>query len=150
MRRVVAVAVLLFTLVGATAACSPLRSSGAGSGQPVEEPVVEEAPPVPKGPHLPAGFQDAGTGLAIKWIEKGDARWDCSYYDSCVVLELYAYENCPRMVFVSANIKDGNTVISSTNGSLASLRVGEHGIVTLGQIGTGAGYRYELTDVSCM
>jgi hypothetical protein len=66
------------------------------------------------------------------------------------MLKVYAYDDCPSMVYVSANILDSSgTVIDSTNDSLSSLSAGQTGLLRLGSTASGTGHKTQLTDLKC-
>jgi len=97
-------------------------------------------------PDMPAGFTDGGTGLGYQFVHDGV---DCSYYDHCVNVELYAYSDCPTSVYVEANVMtEDSTVIGYTNDTLSSLSTGQKGRMILGSMEDGAA-RFQLTKISC-
>lgn len=97
-------------------------------------------------PDLPAGFKDAGNGVAYRFANEGNT---CSYR-SCVFVELYAYYDCPSSVYVEGNTIDTatNTVYGMTNDTLSSLASGQRGIVELTILEDRAN-GVQLTDISC-
>ena len=82
-------------------------------------------------PDLPAGFQDAGSGIALKWLSRGDDGFEggCEYsFGSCFKAKVYAYDACPSGVYVGVNGLDSSgTVVASSNDTLYALGEGEMG-----------------------
>jgi len=134
-----------FAVVLLLAGCSSSTGGASGLSAAERQQMLNEA----AAPSLPDGFTDAGTGAAVKWLDKDDPRWDCGYLDSCVNVEVYAYEPCLRGVYIEANILNGDTVVDWTNGTLSALDAGQTGIIKLGKVGTTGGSTYKMTQVSC-
>lgn len=100
-------------------------------------------------PPIPKGYRSALNGLAFKWVDKGSKDFDCSYYDTCVVLRVYAYNSCPSLVYVSANALDANgTVVDYSNDTVPGLLKGKKALMTLGSLDSRV-VSFELTDLSC-
>jgi len=97
-------------------------------------------------PDIPAGFKDAGTGIAYRNATEGN---ECSYR-RCVFYELFAYEDCPTSVYVEANTvdKESQVVYGFTNDTLGSLLAGQRAIVELTILEDQAN-AVRLTKVSC-
>lgn len=103
----------------------------------------------PEAPDIPAGFKDQGNGLATTWLDHDDPAFDCSYYDQYSILRVYAYGNCPSMVYVAANILDSSKrVVGFTNDTLPSLREGQEALMTLGIMETN-GTSVQVSEVNC-
>lgn len=135
-----------------------------GEGETVASPVAVETPsptptrkiliPATPGPDegpppIPKGYKSALNGLAFKWVEEGSNDFDCSYYDTCVVLRVYAYNNCPSLVYVSANALDANgTVVDYSNDTVPGLLKGKKALMTLGSLDSRV-VSFELTDLAC-
>jgi len=127
------------------AGCSSSAGGSSGLSAAERQQLLDEA----AAPSLPKGFMDASTGVAVKWLEKDDPRWDCGYFDSCVNVEVYAYEPCLRGVYIEANILNGDTVVDWTNGTLSALDTGQKGIIKLGKVGSAGGGTYKMTKIQC-
>lgn len=96
--------------------------------------------------NFPDGFKDVGNGVAYRFANEGR---ECSY-SSCVFVELYAYQNCPSMVYVQAKTvdRDTNTVYGMTNDTLGGLSRGQSGVVEL-PILESAANGVQLTEINC-
>lgn len=82
-------------------------------------------------PDLPVGFQDAGSGIALKWLNRGDDGFEggCEYsFGSCFKAKVYAYDACPSGVYVGVNgLDSAGTVVASSNDTLYALDEGQTG-----------------------
>lgn len=91
----------------------------------------DETALVETSPDLPAGFQDAGSGIALKWLSRGDDGFEggCEYsFGACFKAKVYAYDACPSGVYVGVNGLDSTgTVVASSNDTLYALAEGETG-----------------------
>jgi hypothetical protein len=99
---------------------------------------------------LPAGFTDAGVGVALRWLDPAADDWrDCTFSGYCYWLEVYAYEDCPSSVYVEANLLNAEgRVVGWTNDSLGVLSNGQYGYIEL-RDSTDDGEQIEITDVTC-
>ncbi|WP_431220135.1 hypothetical protein [Leifsonia xyli] len=114
-----------------------------GASEPYVPPTPERAYP------LEVGYHDAGNGLEWQFGVLSDSPDGCSYYKSCVIVKLKAFEDCPGGVYVEGQVMDASgTVIGMTNDTLPSLMAGQDGRVTLGYMGTGP-QKTRVTDVVC-
>lgn len=125
-----------------SAPAAPVPSSAAPSTQP--------APPVSTGPNIPDGYTDAGNGVAYRWAEHGTELVDCSYYDSCVGVIVYAYDGCPSGGYIEANALDANgTIVTFANDLIPTMYPGNEYFSLLGTIGYGSALSYRLTTIDC-
>ncbi|GAA2056628.1 hypothetical protein [Leifsonia soli] len=114
-----------------------------GASEPYVPPTPERAYP------LEVGYHDAGNGLEWQFGVLSDSPDGCSYYKSCVIVKLKAFEDCPSGVYVEGQVMDASgTVVGMTNDTLPSLMAGQDGRVTLGYMGQGA-QKTRVTDVVC-
>ena len=138
---------------GAAAAlmCAALLLAGC-SGGPGSRTTADRAPVAkytPVAPDIPSGFKDAGNGVAFAFLDHDDPAFDCSYYNSCSMLRVYAYDSCPSMVYVAANILDSSKrVVGFTNDTLPSLAKGQEALMTLG-IMEKNGTSVQLSELKC-
>jgi hypothetical protein len=140
MTRPLAAAALLIVLVASLTGCS-LRSSNTSYDGGSDSDTSYEAPPAPD---IPAGYSDAGNGIATKFV---DGR-PCSY-GVCSWVEVYAYADCPNSVYIEANIFNADeVVIDYTNGTLAQLLTGQTGLIELNTLTDGAA-QVKLTEIDC-
>ena len=134
---------------GLAAVAILLLAGCVSTGSPQSTPPPSSPNPSPA-PSLPAGFTDAGVGVALRWLDWDvDDPRDCSFSGFCYWLEVYAYEDCLSSVYVEANLLDAEgRVVGWTNDSLGALRNGQYGYIEL-RDSTDDGYQIEITDVSC-
>ena len=139
MNKTALTAVLGLVLV--LSACSAPRSDSS-SGDSGASSVTADTP------QLPNGYHDAGTGLAYEFMDSSEVKCP-AYDDGCVGVDLYAYEDCPNLVYVEANELDSSdAVIGYTNGTLAQLTRGQYGKLYLGSMDDGV-ETYKLTKIQC-
>ena len=119
------------------------------TGSPQSTPPPSSPNPSPA-PSLPAGFTDAGVGVALRWLDPAADDWrDCTFSGYCYWLEVYAYEDCPSSVYVEANLLNAEgRVVGWTNDSLGVLSNGQYGYIEL-RDSTDDGEQIEITDVTC-
>jgi hypothetical protein len=117
-------------------------ASGSGAA---DTPVLVES-----APEFPDGFEDAGNGLALRFMETSAPEFDCSYLDSCSVVELFSYSGCPSGGYIEANILNGaGTIVDYTNDSIPSMGVGDRYNSVLGSMGNGSGLTTKITELTC-
>lgn len=94
---------------------------------------------------VPSGFEDAGTGVAYRFIDENCAMWDY-----CVVLELFAYTDCPQGVDVEGNEidYDTDTIYDATYESTGAMYAGDSAVVELAILNPRAN-GVQLTDIIC-
>ncbi|MBF4603997.1 DUF2510 domain-containing protein [Curtobacterium sp. VKM Ac-2884] len=103
-------------------------------------------------PDLPAGFKDAGSGIALKWLSRGDDGFEggCEYsFGSCFKAKVYAYDACPSGVYVGVNgLDSAGTVVASSNDTLYALGEGETGALEFTFTRSGVS-RAKFTQATC-
>lgn len=100
--------------------------------------------PVDDGPDIPAGYTDAGNGVAIKT----DHTKTCSY-GKCAHLSVYAYDSCPSGVYLEAAVKDDSGVIvGMANDMITSLNAGDYADAEL-TILEDDGTKWQMKEVTC-
>jgi multisubunit Na+/H+ antiporter MnhB subunit len=94
---------------------------------------------------VPNGFEDGGTGVAYRFIEE-----DCQIWDYCVIVELFAYTDCPQGVDVEGNEidYDTDTIYDATYESTGAMYAGDNAVVELGILNPRAN-GVQLTDIIC-
>ena len=94
---------------------------------------------------VPSGFEDAGTGVAYRFIDDNCAMWDY-----CVVVELFAYTDCPQGVDVEGNEidYDTDTIYDATYESTGAMYAGDSAVVELAILNPRAN-GVQLTDIIC-
>lgn len=104
---------------------------------------VEVEPPVNVG--IPAGFEDGGAGVAWRFVDEY-----CVVWEYCVVVELYAYDNCPGGVDLTGNEidYDTDTIYDTTFESAGVMYSGDYAVLELGVFNPRAN-GVELTDLVC-
>lgn len=131
---------------------SPIVDESVSASEPVDdtseslvvpEPETEPAPPVSAG--IPAGFEDGGAGVAWRFVDDS-----CVLWDYCVIVELYAYEDCPGGVDVEGNEidYDTDTIFDATYESTGTMYAGDTAVVELGILNPRAN-GVQLTDIIC-
>jgi len=96
-------------------------------------------------PDIPAGFSDAGVGIAFRFAD--DPVCDGSV--RCSQVEVYAYQDCPSMVYIEANLIDGDDrVVGYANDTLGSLSEGQTGLMTLA-FTESDGQAVSITEINC-
>ncbi|PZF53297.1 hypothetical protein DEJ23_14840 [Curtobacterium sp. MCSS17_008] len=103
-------------------------------------------------PDLPAGFQDAGSGIALKWLSRGDDGFEggCEYsFGSCFKAKVYAYDACPSGVYVAVNgLDSAGVVIASSNDTLYALGEDETGALEFTFTRSGV-FTAKFTQATC-
>ena len=94
---------------------------------------------------VPGGFEDPGTGVAYRFLEE-----DCQIWEYCVVIELFAYTDCPQGVDVEGNEidYDSNTIYDATYESTGAMYAGDNAVVELSILNPRAN-GVQLTDIIC-
>ena len=94
---------------------------------------------------VPAGFEDGGTGVAYRFVEE-----DCQIWDYCVIVELFAYTDCPQGVDVEGNEidYDTDTIYDYTYESTGAMYAGDNALVELAILNPRAN-GVQLTDIIC-
>lgn len=95
--------------------------------------------------NVPSGFEDGGTGVAYRFIEE-----DCQIWDYCVIVELFAYTDCPQGVDVEGNEidYDTDTIYDYTYESTGAMYAGDNALVELAILNPRAN-GVQLTDIIC-
>ncbi len=84
---------------------------------------TREPPPI-----LPDGFAYGGNGLATKWI----TPTACAAQGPCIIVEVYAYEDCTDGVYVEVNgVDEKRVVVDYASGTLPRLARGQTGRMEL-------------------
>lgn len=137
---------------GSSDMASPVADESVEATDPIEDtgdslvvPESEPAPPPPVSAGIPAGFEDGGGGVAWRFVDDS-----CYVWDYCVVVELYAYEDCPQGVDVTGNEidYDTDTIYDSTYESTGAMYAGDSAVVELGILNPRAN-GVQLTDIIC-
>ena len=94
---------------------------------------------------VPGGFEDPGTGVAYRFLEE-----DCQIWEYCVIVELFAYTDCPQGVDVEGNEidYDSNTIYDATYESTGAMYAGDNAVVELSILNPRAN-GVQLTDIIC-
>lgn len=94
---------------------------------------------------VPSGFEDGGTGVAYRFVDE-----DCVIWDYCVVVELFAYTDCPQGVDVEGNEidYDTDTIYDATYESTGAMYAGDSAVVELAVLNPRAN-GVQLTDIIC-
>lgn len=94
---------------------------------------------------VPNGFEDGGTGVAYRFVEE-----DCQIWDYCVIVELFAYSDCPQGVDVEGNEidYDTDTIYDYTYESTGAMYAGDNALVELAILNPRAN-GVQLTDIIC-
>ena len=97
----------------------------------------------------PDGFSQVSFDLAARTISSDDPEWPgCDYFDRCIVVQLYAIDDCPNGGYIEATIEENGVIVDYTNDLIPALRAGDRYNSTLGRFGGGPG-TYDITQVEC-
>jgi|GEM_PF-4385249 len=79
---------------------------------------------------LPEGFTDFGNGVAYKGT--GKPCTNASLAKTCAEMQLFAYKNCPSLVYIEGNLTSKAGVIYDTvNATVGSMTAGSTAVVQL-------------------
>lgn len=96
---------------------------------------------------IPAGYEDAGDGVAVRWAEPAEESACVAGWALCATLMVYAYEPCN--LYVKANIVDaGRVVIGYDNELTGNLSAGQYAkaqFTTLDDAAEG----FQFVEASC-
>lgn len=94
---------------------------------------------------VPGGFEDAGTGVAYRFLDE-----NCVIWEYCVTVELFAYTDCPQGVDVEGNEidYDTDTIYDYTFESTGAMYAGDSAVVELAILNPRAN-GVQLTDIIC-